>query len=169
MLVRGEVDAITGFTFTSLLNLNARGVKDEDVVMMKYAENGVKLYGNVIIASQKFINENPNAVAAFLRAFTRGARDVIANPDAAIDTVLKTRDPLIDAALEKRRLRMAIADSIGTPAFRSGGFGTINKLRFEDTVAQVVQAFNLKVPPDVDSLFNSSFIPSASERRIFNN
>lgn len=167
MLARGEVDAITGFTFTSLLNLNARGVKDEDVVMLKYADNKTKLYGNAIIASQKFINENPKAVAAFLRAFTKGARDVIADPDAAIDTVLKQRDPLIDTALEKRRLRMAIADAIGTPDYRAGAFGTINKLRFEDTVAQVVQAFNLKVTPDVDSLFNSSFIPSAAERRIF--
>ncbi len=27
MLARGDVDAITGFTFTSLLNLEARGVK----------------------------------------------------------------------------------------------------------------------------------------------
>jgi len=32
MLVRGDVDAITGFTFTSLLNIEARGVKAEDVV-----------------------------------------------------------------------------------------------------------------------------------------
>jgi NitT/TauT family transport system substrate-binding protein len=48
MLVRGEVDAITGFTFTSLLNLNARGVKDEEVVMLKYPDYGVKLYGNAI-------------------------------------------------------------------------------------------------------------------------
>ena len=34
MLARGDVDAITGFTFTSLLNLEARGVKMEDVVVI---------------------------------------------------------------------------------------------------------------------------------------
>jgi NitT/TauT family transport system substrate-binding protein len=32
MLARGDIDAITGFSFTSLLNLEARGVKLEDVV-----------------------------------------------------------------------------------------------------------------------------------------
>ena len=36
MLVRGDVDAITGFTFTSLLNLEARGVKAADVVVLPY-------------------------------------------------------------------------------------------------------------------------------------
>lgn len=38
MLVRGDVDAITGFTFTSLLNIEARGVKAEDVVVLPYAD-----------------------------------------------------------------------------------------------------------------------------------
>ncbi len=36
MLVRGDIDAITGFSFTSLLNLEARGVKTEDVVVLPY-------------------------------------------------------------------------------------------------------------------------------------
>ena len=85
MLARGEVDAITGFTFTSLLNLEARGVKAEDVVVLPYADNGVKLYGNVIIVSPKLIKENPAAIKAFLQAFTKGVKDVIANPDAAIE------------------------------------------------------------------------------------
>ena len=38
MLVRGDVDAITGFSFTSLLNLEARGVKAEDIVVLPYAQ-----------------------------------------------------------------------------------------------------------------------------------
>ncbi|MEO7402630.1 MAG: ABC transporter substrate-binding protein [Burkholderiales bacterium] len=166
MLVRGEVDAITGFTFTSLLNLNARGVKDEDVVMLKYPDYGVKLYGNAVIASQKFIDEQPKAVAGFLRALSRGMRDVIADPDGAIQYV-KARDGLIDVPLEQRRLKMAINEVIGTPEYRSSGIGAINKLRFEETVAQVVQAFNLKTTPYVDNLFNSSFFPSRSERQVF--
>ncbi|MCB2068671.1 MAG: ABC transporter substrate-binding protein, partial [Ottowia sp.] len=62
MLVRGDVDAITGFSFTSLLNLEARGVKPQDVNVMNYADYGVKLYGNAIIASPKLIKENPAAV-----------------------------------------------------------------------------------------------------------
>ncbi|MDD2545223.1 MAG: ABC transporter substrate-binding protein, partial [Burkholderiaceae bacterium] len=33
MLVRGDIDAITGFSFTSLLNLEARGIKTEDIVV----------------------------------------------------------------------------------------------------------------------------------------
>ncbi len=110
MLVKGDVDAITGFYFTSLLNLNARGVKDEDVDVLMYPKYGVNLYGNAIIVSEPFLKEKPEAVKAFLRAFTKGMKDVLADPDGAISYV-KERDALIDETLEKRRIRLAI-DSV---------------------------------------------------------
>ena len=69
MLAKGDIDAITGFTFTSLLNLEARGVKAEDVAIMQYPDYGVKLYGNAIIVSPKLIKENPAAIKAFLSSF----------------------------------------------------------------------------------------------------
>ena len=166
MLARGEVDAITGFYFTSLLNLNARGIKDEDVTAFKYPDYGVKLYGNLVIASQRFIDQNPKAVAAFLRALTRGIKEVVANPDAAIKYV-KERHPLINEALEQRRLRLAIDTVIATPEFKSNGIGAVNKIKLEETVTQVVSAFDLKTTPNVDGLFNSSFLPSRGERQIF--
>ena len=104
MLMRGDIDAITGFTFTSLLNLEARGAKAADVVILPYPDYGVKLYGNVIIASPKLIKENPAAVKAFLAAFTKGAKEVIANPAVAIESV-KARDGIINSELETRRLQ----------------------------------------------------------------
>ena len=166
MLARGEIDAITGFYFTSLLNLNARGLKDEEIVAMPFADNGVKLYGNAIISNPKFIQENPKAISAFLRALSRGVRDVIADPEGSVKYV-KDRDALIDVPLETKRLKLAIASAIATPDFKSNGIGAINKVRLEDNVVQISQAFGLKVTPDPDQIFNSSFLPSRSERQVF--
>jgi NitT/TauT family transport system substrate-binding protein len=60
------------------------------------------MYGNAIIASPELIKENPAALKAFLAAFTKGAKDVIANPAAAIGDV-KARDGIINVELETRR------------------------------------------------------------------
>ena len=85
----------------------------------------MKLYGNAIIASPKLIKENPAAVKAFLAAFTKGAKEVIANPAVAIESV-KARDGIIDSALETRRLKLAIDTVINTPDARAEGFGEVN-------------------------------------------
>jgi NitT/TauT family transport system substrate-binding protein len=166
MLARGDVDAITGFYFTSLLNLEARGVKAEDIAVMPYPQHGVKLYGNAIIASEEFLKKNPEAVKAFLRAFTKGAKEVLANPKAAID-VVKERDGIINTALEERRLRLAIASSIMTDDARAEGFGDVSKPRLALMASQVGDAFNTKTRVSPDAVWNGSFLPAAAERAIF--
>ena len=166
MLARGDIDAITGFGFTSLLNLEARGIKAEDVISFPYSQYGVKLYGNVIIATPKFIKENPAAVKAFLEAFTKGAKDVLANPDAAIEYV-KRRDGIINVELEKRRLKMAIKDAINTQDAKNEGFGNASLPRVALMASQVSDVFNTKTRVNPDVVWNPSFLPSASARNIF--
>lgn len=165
MLARGDIDAITGFSFTSLLNLEARGVKLADVVTMPYAENGVKLYGNVIIASPKLVRENPAAIKAFLSAFAKGAKEVMANPDASIEFV-KARDGIINTDLEKRRLRMAIDAVIASPDARAEGFGQVNPGRMSLMASQVSDAFATKTRVNADAVWNGSFLPSKAELNV---
>ena len=165
MLVRGDVDAITGFTFTSLLNLEARGVKAEDVVVLPYPDNGVKLYGNAIIASPKMIKENPAAVKAFLVAFSKGMKDVIGNPAAAIADV-KARDGIVNVELETRRLKLAIDTVINSPNARAEGFGQINGPRLSLMASQVSDAFNTKNRVNADTVWNDSFLPTKAELNV---
>ena len=165
MLVRSDVDAITGFTFTSLLNLEARGAKAADVVVLPYADYGVKLYGNVIIASPKLVKENPAAIKAFLSAFTKGAKDVMANPAAAIEHV-KARDGIVNVALETRRLQLAIDTVINSPDARAEGFGRLKTERLALMASQVSDAFNTKTRVVPEAVWNGSFLPSAAELNI---
>jgi NitT/TauT family transport system substrate-binding protein len=159
MLVRGDVDAITGFTFTSLLNLEARGVKAADVTVLPYPDYGVKLYGNAIIASPKMVKENPAAIKAFLAAFAKGAKDVIINPVSAIADV-KARDGIVNVELETRRLKLAIDTVINSPNARAEGFGQVNGPRLSLMASQVSDAFNTKTRVNADTVWNGSFLPA---------
>jgi NitT/TauT family transport system substrate-binding protein len=165
MLVRGDVDAITGFSFTSLLNLEARGVKADEVVLLPYPAHGVKLYGNVIIVSPKLIKDNPAAVKAFVSAFVKGAKDVMAAPDAAIEFV-KARDGIINVDLEKRRLRMAIDAVVASPDARAEGFGVVVPGRLALMASQVSDAFGTKTRVDPGAVWTDSFLPSKAELNI---
>ncbi len=165
MFVRGDVDAITGFSFTSLLNIEARGVKGEEIVMFPYAQYGVKLYGNAIVASPKLLKENPEAVKAFLKAFAKGAKEVLANPDAAIDTV-KARDGIINVDLEKRRLKIALDQVVNSPDARAEGFGQVKLPRLALMASQVGDAFATKTRINPDAVWTPAYLPSAAELNV---
>ena len=166
MLVRGDIDAITGFTFTSLLNLEARGVKAADVAVMPFADNGVKLYGNAIIASAKLVRENPEAVRAFLKAFSKGAKEVMANPGAAIAYV-KERDGIVNTALETRRLQLAIDTVINTADARGEGFGQVSPTRMALMASQISDVYATKTRVNPETLWNGRFLPPVADLDVF--
>ena len=73
---------------------------------MLLADYGVDLYGSAIMVNPKFAAEKPDAVKGFLRAFTRGLKDAIRDPAAAVDSVIKRNDTA-KKDVELERLRMA--------------------------------------------------------------
>ena len=166
MLARGDVDAITGFYFTSLLNLEARGIKADDLAVQLYPQYGVKLYGNAIIVGEAFLKKNPDAVKAFLRAFTKAARVVIQDPKAAT-AVVKERDGIVNAELEERRLRLAIDSAIATPDAKAEGFGAVSGPRLALMASQVADAYASKGRINPDAVWNGGFLPAAAARDIF--
>lgn len=161
MVARGDLAAAAGFELNRLV-LIARGVKEEDIVMFRYADYGVKLYGNAIMASKRLIDENPKALAAFVRASNRALVDTIADPAEAIK-YNKQFDPLIEEGRELAKLKITLR-SIDTPFARSSGLGAISKLELENQVDEVTAAFGLKAKPNADLIFNSDFLPPRQER-----
>ena len=166
MLVRGDIDAITGFSFTSLLNLEARGVKASDVVVMPFADNGVKHYGNAIIASAKMVRENPEAIRAFLKAFAKGAKEVMASPAASIAYV-KERDGIVNTAMETRRLQLALDGVVNTSAARAEGFGQINATRMALMASQVSDVYATKTRVNPDLVWSGRFLPPVADLDVF--
>jgi NitT/TauT family transport system substrate-binding protein len=116
-----------------------------------------------LLARPRFIAEQPKAVAGFVRAFNRALRETIANPEAVIKYV-KQREPLIDEALELRRLKGMLDEFIATPGARASGLGPVDNTRLDEQVKQVSEALKLNAVPGAEQLFNSSFLPPRNER-----
>lgn len=165
MLVRGEVDAITGHHFSSLLDLEAKGVQPDEIVSMLYKDFGMDFYGNSVIASTAFIEENPEAVAGFNRAVAKGIQYMIQNPVEAVAMVANI-DPLIDTALEERRLDLAINVNIITDYTTANGFGGVDETRLGNAIAQVSSALALENPPTVADIWTADFLPAADARQL---
>jgi len=165
MLQNGQVDAITGFSFSSFINLKTMGVPIDDIVVMLMADHGVNLYGNTIIVNPKFAADKPDAVKGFLRAFLKGLKDTVKDPSTATDSVIKRND-IAKKPVELERLRMALKDNILTAEVKANGYGAVDNARLEKAIDQIALTYEFKnAKPKAAGAFDASFLPSAADRK----
>lgn len=165
MLASGEVDAITGFSFSSYINLKDRGVPANDITVLLMADHGVNLYGNTIMVNPKFAAEKPEAVKAFLRAFTKGLHETVKNPASSVESVLKRND-VAKKDVELERLQIALKDNILTPEVKKNGYGGVDMDRLDRSVDQIALTYQFKnAKPKGADVFDQSFLPAAAERK----
>src|SRR5260370_654827 len=136
MLVAGNVDAVTGLSFSIYINVKYSSLPRDDIVVMLMADFGVRLYGNGVMVSPKFAAERPDAVKGFLRAYLKGLKDTVKDPAAAIDSVLK-RNEVATKPLEVQRLQMALRDNILTREVQAKGFGTVAFAGLDKAIEQI--------------------------------
>ncbi|MGR3493558.1 MAG: ABC transporter substrate-binding protein [Shimia sp.] len=161
MLAEGEVDAVTGFSFSSFLNLVRLGVPEDDISTILMADHGLQLYGNAIIVNTDFAAENREIVEGFLTAVAAGWTDVIADPAAGAASVVE-RNPAADADLEQRRLQLAIDANVATDYVMENGMGGIDEARMMEALEQLATVYEFQNEPDMALYFDASFLPEGN-------
>lgn len=166
MLQKKEVDAVAGFINTIWFAAQAIGINPEkELHIFRYGDMGVAAYGNSILFTQRFVKEHPEAIRGFLRALTRGVQDVLANPEAGIDAVMK-RDGLLNRENQRDRLLAAIRNDVISPEVLKNGLGDVVDTRFNQAIAQQVEAAALPRTPAMGEVFNRAFLPSRDLRTV---
>ena len=166
MLVAGQVDAITGFSFSSFLNLKSKGVPPDEIRVFLMSDYGLDLYGNTIIVNPEFAAENPNAVTGFVRAIIRGWQDTVADPTAAVKHVLE-RNLVAREPVELERLEMSIADNVNTAYVQEHGFGSVDFARLASSIEQIGVTYDFTgTPPEPEAVFTNEYLPDPAERML---
>jgi NitT/TauT family transport system substrate-binding protein len=166
MLLQGQVDASAVFSVTSYMNFVAQKLDpDKDFRWIHYADHGIDLYSNGVMVSPALIKDRPEAVLGLVRAINRGMADAIANPDAAIDAIVK-REPLINRDIEKRRLIYALRQVVLTPEAGRVGVGDLSDERLSRSISQLSKAFELKREPAPSEIFDRRFLPPLAQRQL---
>jgi NitT/TauT family transport system substrate-binding protein len=165
LLAKGRVDVITGQFFRSVIDLRARGVKDEDIGYFMYKDHGLDLYGNGVAVSRSFLKQNPEAVKGFVRATIKGVKDMVRDPKLAVAMVAKY-EPLLDSDVELERIKLALNCCIATPNVLKHGYGSVDTARLKRTITLISQGYGLPREPAVEEMFNASFLPPERDRTI---
>jgi NitT/TauT family transport system substrate-binding protein len=168
MLLRGDVQASLAFINTSWFNFKRVNVDpDKDLNWLFFSDFGLDLYSNGVMVSKKLAQEQPAAVRGLLKAINRAVHDALANPDAAVDAMMK-REPLLDRATEKERLLLTARWLIDTPESKEIGIGDMKDDRLAAAIKQVAESYELPRAPGNGEVFNRAFLPPRAERTLKN-
>lgn len=165
MLSAGQVDAVTGSSFLSALNLRDRGVPADDLVLLRFADYGGEAYGYSVIVNPAFAAAKPEAVKGFIRAVVGGLNLAIKQPTLAIEQVVNRMEGG-SRELELERLRTILRDNILTAEVRRNGLGGIETARFEKSIDQIAEDFKFGKRPTAADIFDASFLPPLNGRLI---
>ncbi len=165
MLSAGQVDAVSGLSFGSAINLKDRGVPASDLVVFKFVDYGSPVYGAAIIVNTDFATANPEAVRAFLLGVTDGVRMSAKDSAGAVDAVLARLDSGV-RDLELERLRTVLRDNILTDEVRRNGLGAIASDRFEASLDAIALDTKLRRRPVLTDIYDDTFLAPPAARRI---
>jgi NitT/TauT family transport system substrate-binding protein len=165
MLMQGKVDAVTANEGTALFNLKGAGIKESDIVFIRYNEYGVNIVNIGVMANESFIKEKPETVRKVLRAINRGHADAIKQPKAALDALMK-RDPLLKSDIEMERLQYAITRMVAQPDVKASGLGFYAEASIAESIKVISSAEQLATQIKPADLIDMSFLPDAKERAI---
>ena len=160
-VIRGDAVAMGAFS-NAWNEFTLRGIARDEVVGFRLSDMDIRLYGDGVMATTKLIEENPKAVAAFLRAFNRAFVETWRNPAVTVEW-LKKAEPLIDEKTELQNLE-AILPFVVNDFTKANGFGVISKTKLEKQVDDVSAALATKTKPSPDLIFNSNFLPPKAQR-----
>lgn len=159
MFAKGQLDGITGFYFTTMLNIERQGMSGSAYAAYPFHEAGMRVYGNVIMVNPKFLNDQPKAVAGFVRAFHAGVKAALKDTKEAVKYV-KEADPTLDEQFEWRRARLAFDTFVSTPTVQETGLGAIDMKRVQSNIDMVTTAYKLSNKPTAQSVARADMVPA---------
>ena len=165
MLAQGKVDAITGFWFSSFMNLKATGIPPSEIVVLHMRDWGLDLYGNGIVANPDFMRFQPKAVAGFVRGTIKGIQESLRDPGGAIESVMK-RNPIANRDVELERLKLSLEKNFVSPDVRKNGIGAIDQKRLERSIEQIGLTFQYANKPKPGYIYTAQYLPPKEQRLV---
>ncbi|WP_157798179.1 ABC transporter substrate-binding protein [Aeromonas cavernicola] len=158
-----KIDAMFGFVNTIIATSTPYGVKREQLRFFNYMDLLPDMYGNTLFVTRDMYQQAPDAVRALVQATNQGLRDTVADPNAAVDVLVK-RYPESDHTINRTRLVGTLKMEMSHPEGAKLGIGAVDEARLQRLINAIVKAKNLPRTPTAKEVFDPQFLPPVAQR-----
>jgi NitT/TauT family transport system substrate-binding protein len=153
-LAAKQVDVV--FDFYSGAPFYYKAMGQENVKYMMFADWGVDVYSNALVATEKYIKDHRDLIRRFVRASLRGWEFTLKNPEEAIEIMAKHR-PEIDKPLLLANLKLII-DLFRTNRYKQNGIGWVDDKKMAESIKIISRYQDLKVDMKPSDLYTNEFL-----------
>ena len=155
-LKSGSIDVTTQFYNTHHIFERELG---DDMGFFPWKKHGINPYGNSILANGAFLEENPEAVRAFVEVTQRAFAFCVENPDPCVDALVAANTGLKhDTELENWKL---VVELMTDETSTTKGLGYFNPERLDDDYELVSTYFDIETPFDIHETVTNAFIDTS--------
>ena len=158
-LITGRVDAIGGFVQGYVPGIEVRGNKETRT--MWYADCGVNVVSNGIIARPATLKNDPALARDFVAASIKGFLYARQHPDEAI-AILKTYLESIDPTISRRELELSWKTWI-TPETAGKPLGWMSDKDWASTINTLKTYGGVTTPLDAATLYTNDYVPTGAD------
>ncbi len=145
-----KVDVWSGYSLNEPIAAEERNIPIQEIFCEDW---GVPAVGDTIFTTERLIRDDPNKVAAFLRAAVQGWAYALQHPDEAVAETLKV-SPNLDRDHQTRMFKatMDLIQAGNEP------LGSFDIPKWNAMYKMMLESGLLKTPVDISKTYNSSFI-----------
>ena len=162
-LVMGRVDAVPGYIDAEVPLLEEKTGGPGSLSILQASENGLKVYGSGVFASDKLVASNPDLVQRFVNAYSEAFAYVVTHPDEAIAEVVKSNPEYKgQETVLRAELEADLQHTFFSADTASYGLGWINQKSWTDTFNILQSQDAIEKSASLHGGFDTRFVEKAS-------
>lgn len=152
-LMSNQIDIISDFYNGHDLKINTIG---DDLGFVAWRDIGVNPYGNTIFANAKFLKDNKEAVAKFVKITQKAFNACALDHEPCIDALLKN----VSGKNKERQMDqwLRVEELMSTAPTRETALGYFDPAGLDATYELVSKYFKLEKPFDVKAAYTNEFL-----------
>lgn len=159
----GEIDIASAMTYNEYQVVLESGIKAEELNVIDMNDEGVAMLEDNLFANKEWLADNKETAAKFVRASLKGWKDAIADPEAAVDSVMKLAEEGSTSREHQLTMMTEVAKLIQPEGFDVSKMGYTDAAAFQQTADIALKFGVIKKAANVEEAYTNEIVEMAAK------
>ncbi|WP_246187903.1 ABC transporter substrate-binding protein [Paenibacillus tengchongensis] len=159
----GEIDAASAMTYNEYQVVLESGIAAGELNVIDMNDEGVAMLEDNLFANRDWLEDNKETAAKFVRASLKGWKDAIADPEAAVDSVMKLAEEGSTSREHQLTMMTEVAKLIQPEGFDPAKLGYTDAAAFQQTADIALKFGVIKEAANIEEAYTNEIVELAAQ------